>query len=76
VGAVCPAASAKKLVRYVEFSGVLPIPTLRADVARESIWIPFMRDKLHCDENTIVIGHSSGAEAAMRWEAEWICSLW
>jgi predicted alpha/beta hydrolase family esterase len=35
--------------------------------ARESIWLPFMRDKLGCDENTIIIGHSSGAAAAMRF---------
>lgn len=35
--------------------------------ARESVWIPFMRDTLRCDENTIIIGHSSGAEAAMRF---------
>eukprot|EP00048_Salpingoeca_helianthica_P000048 m.38819 g.38819 ORF g.38819 m.38819 type:complete len:191 (-) comp10045_c0_seq1:20-592(-) len=36
-------------------------------VARESIWIPFMHDTLKCDESTIIIGHSSGAEAAMRY---------
>lgn len=35
--------------------------------ARESIWIPFMRDHMGCDEDTIIIGHSSGAEAAMRF---------
>ena len=28
-------------------------------VARESIWIPFMRDELKCDENTIIIGRPS-----------------
>lgn len=36
-------------------------------LARESIWVPFMREDLGCNENTIVIGHSSGAEAAMRF---------
>ncbi|KAK3747316.1 hypothetical protein QZH41_016946 [Actinostola sp. cb2023] len=36
-------------------------------VARESIWLPFMENELHCDENTIIVGHSSGAEAAMRY---------
>ena len=41
----------------------MPDPLL----ARESIWIPFMRDNLHCNEGTIIIGHSSGAEAAMRF---------
>lgn len=35
--------------------------------ARESIWIPFMRDKLLCGEDTIIVGHSSGAAAAMRF---------
>ena len=36
-------------------------------VAKESIWLPFMKESLECDENTIIIGHSSGAEAAMRY---------
>lgn len=35
--------------------------------ARESIWIPFMREQMECDEDTVIIGHSSGAEAAMRF---------
>ena len=35
--------------------------------AREKKWIPFMHDHLKCDENTIILGHSSGAEAAMRY---------
>ncbi|KAM3575107.1 hypothetical protein VYU27_003020 [Nannochloropsis oceanica] len=35
--------------------------------ARESIWLPFMKEKLKCDASTIIIGHSSGAEAAMRF---------
>jgi hypothetical protein len=34
--------------------------------ARESIWLAFMKDVLQCAEDTIIIGHSSGAEAAMR----------
>lgn len=34
--------------------------------AKESIWIPFIKDELQVDSNTIVIGHSSGAVAAMR----------
>ncbi|XP_071961918.1 serine hydrolase RBBP9-like [Antedon mediterranea] len=37
------------------------------DVARESEWIPFMQDVLKCDEFTIIIGHSSGSQAAMRY---------
>lgn len=38
-----------------------------AMLARESYWIPFLRDELKADENTILIGHSSGAVAAMRY---------
>ncbi|XP_016365442.1 serine hydrolase RBBP9 [Sinocyclocheilus rhinocerous] len=34
--------------------------------ARESIWLPFMEKELKCDEETAIIGHSSGAAAAMR----------
>ena len=36
-------------------------------VAREKNWLPFMHDKLMCDEETIIVGHSSGAVAAMRY---------
>eukprot|EP00197_Chlamydomonas_leiostraca_P008758 CAMPEP_0202861906 /NCGR_PEP_ID=MMETSP1391-20130828/3137_1 /ASSEMBLY_ACC=CAM_ASM_000867 /TAXON_ID=1034604 /ORGANISM="Chlamydomonas leiostraca, Strain SAG 11-49" /LENGTH=153 /DNA_ID=CAMNT_0049541355 /DNA_START=213 /DNA_END=674 /DNA_ORIENTATION=- len=35
--------------------------------ARESIWLPFMQNELGCDEQTIIVGHSSGAAAAMRY---------
>ncbi|XP_033115894.1 serine hydrolase RBBP9-like [Anneissia japonica] len=35
--------------------------------AKESIWLPFMQDVLKCDQSTIIIGHSSGAVAAMRY---------
>jgi len=35
--------------------------------ARESYWLPFMHDILQCDSNTVVIGHSSGAVAGMRY---------
>jgi predicted alpha/beta hydrolase family esterase len=40
----------------------MPDPQL----ARESVWIPFIVNDLGVDEDTIIIGHSSGAEAAMR----------
>lgn len=36
-------------------------------VARATVWLPFLRDQLGCDEHTIVVGHSSGAAAAMRY---------
>ena len=31
------------------------------------IWLPFLKDTLQADENTLLIGHSSGAVAAMRF---------
>jgi uncharacterized protein len=34
--------------------------------ARESIWLPYMRDKLGADEHSVLVGHSSGAVAALR----------
>ena len=34
--------------------------------AKSSIWLPFITDELGADENTLIIGHSSGAVAAMR----------
>lgn len=37
------------------------------DLAREKFWLPFLKDKLKADKNTILIGHSSGAVAAMRF---------
>jgi len=41
--------------------------------ARESKWVPYILDTLQCDENTVLIGHSSGAgahaaAAACFWE--------
>ncbi|KAM6972732.1 serine hydrolase RBBP9 [Aplochiton taeniatus] len=35
--------------------------------ARENIWLRFMEEDLQCDEETVIIGHSSGAAAAMRY---------
>lgn len=34
--------------------------------ARESQWVPFIRNVLQFDEKTILIGHSSGCAAIMR----------
>jgi predicted alpha/beta hydrolase family esterase len=36
-------------------------------LAREIYWIPFIKDELKADQNTILVGHSSGAVAAMRF---------
>lgn len=35
-------------------------------LARTEFWLPFIKE-LGADENTILVGHSSGAEAAMRF---------
>jgi hypothetical protein len=35
--------------------------------AKESIWLPHMREKLNTGPGSIIVGHSSGAEAAMRF---------
>ena len=42
-----------------------------ADLARESYWIPFLKDELKVDENTILVGHSSGAIAAARFAEQY-----
>ena len=35
--------------------------------ARRDIWIPHMKENLRIDANTIAVGHSSGAEALLRF---------
>ena len=41
----------------------LPDPVL----ARAEYWLPFLKNNMKVDENTILVGHSSGAIAAMRF---------
>lgn len=36
-------------------------------LAREKYWIPFIENELRADEDTIIVGHSSGAVAAMKY---------
>lgn len=48
------------------FSEVLLKDMPDAVDAKEKIWIPFILGNLKADANTVMIGHSSGAEAAMR----------
>ncbi len=38
-----------------------------ARLARKSIWLPFLEHECGADKNSILIGHSSGAIAAMRF---------
>src|SRR5690242_15636612 len=35
--------------------------------AKASVWLPYIENELHADEDTILVGHSSGAIAAMRY---------
>jgi predicted alpha/beta hydrolase family esterase len=35
--------------------------------ARRNIWIPYIQDDLKADEQTVLVGHSSGAQAALRY---------
>ena len=37
------------------------------ELARSVYWLPFLQNELHADEHTIIVGHSSGAIAAMRY---------
>lgn len=41
------------------------------EVAHEHIWIPFIRDELGADEQSVLIGHSSGSIAAMRFAEQY-----
>ena len=38
-----------------------------AKLARSCYWLPFLKNELQADEFTIIVGHSSGALAAMRY---------
>lgn len=40
------------------------------DLARQKYWLPFMKEQIEGDENAILIGHSSGALAAMKYAEE------
>jgi len=36
------------------------------ELARSSYWLPFLQDEIGVDDQTVLVGHSSGALAAMR----------
>ncbi len=38
-----------------------------SELARSSYWLPFLEKNLQADAQTIIVGHSSGAIAAMRY---------
>lgn len=52
----------------LEIAGITVISSEFPDngLARASFWLPFLKGDLKADENTILVGHSSGAIAAMR----------
>lgn len=37
------------------------------EIARKNIWLPHLKNKLKADEKTIIIGHSSGGVAALKY---------
>ncbi len=37
------------------------------DLARKAFWLPFIEQQLQGDENALLIGHSSGAVAVLRY---------
>lgn len=39
-------------------------------LARARYWLPFLKDELKADAHTILVGHSSGAIAALRYAEE------
>lgn len=41
----------------------MPDPVL----ARAAYWLPYLREEIGADEHTVLVGHSSGAVAAMRY---------
>ncbi|MDO8650179.1 MAG: alpha/beta fold hydrolase [Candidatus Berkelbacteria bacterium] len=38
-----------------------------SELARAKYWLPYLENELQADEDTILVGHSSGAVAAMRY---------
>ena len=58
--------------RLNELDGVSSVLRNMPDpiTARRSIWLPFMKSELGVDEDTVIIGHSSGACAAVRYAEE------
>ncbi len=52
--------------KNLEIEIVLPKCMPDPHVAKEKIWVPYLQNQLKADESTVVVGHSSGAEAAMR----------
>ena len=61
----------RELRRESQFREVVLPETMPDPVgAKESVWVPFMREALKVGPDTVVVGHSSGAVAAMRLAEE------
>ncbi|MBN8828191.1 MAG: alpha/beta hydrolase [Sphingobacteriia bacterium] len=41
------------------------------ELARQSYWLPYLSHELKADHNTILVGHSSGAVAAIRYAEQY-----
>ena len=61
---------AERLAASKLFTRVIPCSMPDPNNARRSIWIPHLVDVVGIDEKTVVIGHSSGAECALRLAEE------
>lgn len=57
------------LKREIEKLGIKVVASEFPDnvLAREAYWIPFLKNDLQADEQTVLVGHSSGAIAALRY---------
>lgn len=56
-------AAALRSAGYEALTPDLPDPVL----ARAAVWLPFLERELHVDDSTVLVGHSSGAVAALRY---------
>jgi len=57
----------KQITKFMDPGSVFMENMPDPELAREKYWLPFMRESLACDDRSIIIGHSSGAIAAMRF---------
>ncbi len=59
--------------KELESAGLEVIATTFPDpyLAREEYWIPFLRDQLKADDDTILVGYSSGAIAALKFAQQY-----
>lgn len=58
-----------KLQEHLTFKIEIILPTIMPDymLARKSIWLPYIKHQLKADENTLIIGHSSGSIAILKF---------